>query len=56
MNVKRCCLTLEKEQTLILFDKGALRRISGPKWDAVTEERKKLHIQDDQRGMQSERK
>jgi hypothetical protein len=46
MNVKRCSLSLKKEHTWILFDKGALRRISGPKWDAVTEERKKLHTQE----------
>jgi hypothetical protein len=36
-------LTLREEHRLSVFENGVLRRISGPKWDEVTGEWRKLH-------------
>jgi hypothetical protein len=37
---------LRKERRLSVFENRVLRRIFGPKWDEVTGEWRKLHIED----------
>ena len=45
-NCETCSLTLKKERSLSVFENRVLRRIFGPKWDEVTREWRKLHIEE----------